>query len=189
MKRRMATLAIVGAMAVAAMAPATVFAAQKVESQTHVYYEKGADSPDPYGRYAISFPANIVFNDQGDTNSEQDVTLKQVGTEALPADLSVQIDVASQNGMLLKNASDVNTTLDYEITYSGDKVSAQPKIDKTTTAGTAGSAQTIATFTAADDTISGTPVMTTTNVKNVKQGVAYTDILTYSATHVAPAVN
>ena len=43
MKRRMATLAIAGAMAVAAMAPATVFASNR--DSLMFYYKHGAGAP------------------------------------------------------------------------------------------------------------------------------------------------
>lgn len=179
MKKRMATLAIVGAMAVTAMAPATVFAATPVTSNSNVYYEKGTGSPDEQGRYVISFPADIVFDDNGDANATQEVALKKITTDELPTTLSVQIDVATANGMKLKNN---NTTINYSLVFSGNGVTGTNELN-TTTAGTENAKLTVANLTPTDNTIAGTAVMETSSLASIQRGVEFKDVLTYTATH------
>lgn len=181
MKKRMATLAIVGAMAVTAMAPATVFAATPATSNSNVYYEKGTGSPDEQGRYVISFPADIVFDDNGDANANQEVELKKITTDNLPPTLSVAIAVSSGNGMKLKDSG--STEIGYSITYSGTNVTSDNVISGTTTAGTAGTPQTIANLKTDGDAIVGVAEMETSTLASIQRGVEFRDVLTYTATH------
>ena len=180
MKRKITTFAMVGAMAVAALTPATAFAAAKT-SNSQVYYMKGADTPDEQGRYVISFPANIVFADNGASSSIHKIELKAVPGVTLPTNLNVKMEVSSNNGMKLKDAKNTDpTVIGYSIIYTGgDDVT----LDKTN--GTENTKVALGSFTQAEEW-SGTPAMETTNVPNVSKNTEFTDVLTYTATHKAP---
>lgn len=180
MKRKITTFAMVGAMAVAALTPATAFAAP-VTSNSQVYYMKGADTPDEHGRYVISFPANIVFADDGASSSTHKIELKAVPGVILPTNLNVKMEVSSNNGMKLKDATKTDLTeIGYSIIYTGgDNVT----LDKTN--GTKGTKVALGSFTQAE-AWSGTPAMETTNVPNVSKNTEFTDVLIYTATHEAP---
>ena len=181
MKRKITTFAMVGAMAVAALTPATAFAAP-VTSDSQVYYMKGADTPDDeQGRYVISFPANIVFADNGASSSTHEIELKAVPGVTLPTNLNVKMEVSSNNGMKLKDATKTDPTeIGYSIIYTGgDDVT----LNKTN--GTATTKVALGSFTQAE-TWSGAPEMETTNVLNVSKNTEFTDVLTYTATHEAP---
>ena len=180
MKRKITTFAMVGAMAVAALAPATAFAAP-VTSDSQVYYMKGADTPDAQGRYVISFPANIVFADDGNSSSTHEIALKAVTGVTLPTNLSVKMEVSSKNGMKLKDATAADKTeIGYSITYTGGN-----GVTLNNTNGAAGTKVALGSFTQAE-TWSGAPEMETTNVLNVSKNTEFTDVLTYTATHEAP---
>lgn len=181
MKRKITTFAMVGAMAVAALAPATAFAAP-VTSDSQVYYMKGADTPDAQGRYVISFPANIVFADDGNSSSTHEIALKAVTGVTLPTNLSVKMEVSSKNGMKLKDATAADKTeIGYSIVYTGG---SNVTLDDQN-AGTGGTKVELGKFTQAE-TWSGAPEMETTNVLNVSKNTEFTDVLTYTATHETP---
>ena len=181
MKRKITTFAMVGAMAVAALAPATAFAAP-VTSDSQVYYMKGADTPDDQGRYVISFPANIVFNDQGTSSPTHEIDLKAVAGTTLPGNLSVKMEVSSANGMKLKDKTGTDTTeIGYSIVYTGG---SNVTLDDQN-AGTGGTKVELGKFTQAD-TWAGTPDMDTANVPNVSKNTEFTDVPTYTATHETP---
>lgn len=181
MKRKITTFAMVGAMAVAALTPATAFAAP-VTSDSQVYYMKGADTPDDeQGRYVISFPANIVFADDGASSSTHEIELKAVPGVTLPTNLNVKMEVSSTNGMKLKDATGADKTeIGYSITYTGGN-----NVKLNNTNGAAGAKVALGSFTQAQ-TWSGAPKMEITNVLNVSKNTEFTDVLTYTATHEAP---
>lgn len=205
MKRRMATLAIVGAMIVAAMAPATVFAAT---GQSDVYYKHGAGAPEGSdGSYVIEFPTNITFNSQNGAPSQvtHKVPLQKTSeTVGLPDNLSVSLTVASENGMKLVDEDNASRKVDYQIKYAvdssgkvtiGDGITSSDntiRTDKTGSAPqspvTADPAVKIATFTG-EGTLNGTPTMDFAGAQSmsIPSGTELTDILTYTATQDTPA--
>lgn len=200
MKKRMATLAIVGAMAVAAMAPATVFAAT---GQSEVYYKHGAGAPEGSdGSYVITFPTNITFNSNTGLPSEttHDVTLSRTSDKVgLPKDLSVSLEVKSDNSMKLEDAN--GHSVNYQIKYAAAAASSSTvtvetsltdsKIGSDTAAAGANNAAsdtTIATFTG-EGTLEGTPTMYLDGTKELPSGTELTDVLTYTATQDTPATN
>ena len=93
MKKRLATLAILGAMTVSAVAPMSVFAA---ESETEVKYITGAVTPGGGDAgYYVTIPSDIMFQDTA-TAVEQKLELKPVDTtKGLPYGLEVGVGVAS----------------------------------------------------------------------------------------------
>lgn len=206
MKRRMATLAIVGAMTVTAMAPATVFAAT---GQSDVYYKHGAGAPEGSdGSYVIVFPTNITFNSQNGAPSQatHKVSLQKTSeTVGLPDNLSVSLTVASENGMKLVDEDNASREVDYQIKYAvdssgkvtiGDGITSSDSTIGTDKTGSAPQSPVtaanpgvkIATFTG-EGTLNGTPTMDFAGAQgmNIPSGTELTDILTYTATQDTPA--
>ncbi len=73
MKKRLATLAILGAMTVSAVAPMSVFAAD-----TNVYYVAGAETPGGSdGGYYVTIPSDITFTDDH-VSGTQELALKKL---------------------------------------------------------------------------------------------------------------
>lgn len=206
MKRRMATLAIAGAMAVAAMAPATVFAAT---GQSDVYYKHGAGAPGGSdGFYVIVFPTNITFSSQDGSASQtsHDVSLQRTSdTVGLPEGLSVSLAVKSDNSMKLETETGTKRSVDYQIEYSvnngdqstvaiGSGISTNDNKIGTDDKGTpavvnAQSDVVIATFTG-EGTLKGSPSMDFVSAQTMKipGGTELTDVLTYTATQTNPTV-
>ena len=113
MKRRLATLTIVGAMAIAAMAPATVFAASQ-GTTTVSYTAGGLTPPGGSGAYYVTIPSATVLLESGESN--MDVVLKgnNAAGVAIPSSLAVTVRVHSTNGYTL------STDGAYTLTYSND---------------------------------------------------------------------
>lgn len=112
MKRRMVTLAIVGAMAVAAMAPATVFASGTPingEGQTAISYTVGGEPVTDDGSVVVMIPAAVE--------------LQQSGTKALDLTLKVRTDTGYVNAST-GNPSGVNVAVTVHST-NGFKVIGQ----------------------------------------------------------------
>lgn len=115
MKRRIATLAIVGAMAVAAVAPATVFASP-ANNQTTVGYVPGGTSIGELDAVVV-VPKDTVFDKLGQEIEGFDVeALKLDSTGAYTAvssnnalDKDITVKVASANKGVLKKASAQST--------------------------------------------------------------------------------
>ena len=103
MKKRLATLAIVGAMAVSAVAPMTVFAST---SETEVKYVTGAVTPGGGDAgYYVTIPTDIVFQNTTDT-VDQTLELKAADdVKGLPFGLTVNVTVESAQGAVVNNAT------------------------------------------------------------------------------------
>lgn len=116
MKKRLATLAILGAMTVSAVAPMSVFAA---ESETEVKYITGAVTPGGGDAgYYVTIPSDIMFQDTT-TAVEQKLELKPVdAAKGLPYGLEVGVGVASAQGAVVNNAT--YGSLKYEVDYTAN---------------------------------------------------------------------
>lgn len=179
MKRRLATLAIVGAMAVASLAPATVFAASQ-GTTTVSYTAGGLIPPGGSGAYYVTIPSATVLPDSGTAN--MDVVLKgnnAAGT-AIPTDLEVTVRVYSTGNYALGNGT-------YSLTYTtnGDAEAATSGVALVNGANDASTATLAGTFTnpgtwsAGDDnvlaTLSGAAQLTAAPTTDG----THTDTLTY----------
>ena len=181
MKRRMATLAIVGAMAVAAMAPATVFAADK-NNQTTVGYTAGG-TPITELDAVVLVPKNTMFDSIGQNKQGFNVTAKIYdaetsqyvdvsGTNKLEKNIDVSV-LSAGKGLLKTTGSSATLTYSY---YKG--TDSTEEIDLTQA-----SAQSVGTFVAADG--NGTIVGNLTldadqTVAEADYGKVFTDQLTYT---------
>lgn len=114
MKKRLATLAIVGAMAVSAVAPMTVFAST---SETEVKYVTGAVTPGGGDAgYYVTIPSDIVFQNTTDT-VDQTLELKAAdAVKGLPFGLTVNVTVESAQGAVVNNAT--YGSLKYKVDYT-----------------------------------------------------------------------
>lgn len=113
MKRRLATLAIVGAMTIAAMAPATVFAADN-DTTTVNYNASGITPPTGNGSYYVNIPADVTLSTTGAAGAKaMNVTLHKSGVAntTLPDNLTVQVKVYSNTSYTL------GTSGVYQLTY------------------------------------------------------------------------
>ena len=146
MKKRLATLAILGAMTVSAVAPMSVFAA---DHQTNVKYVNGAVTPGGGDAgYYVTIPSDIVFTDDV-TTATQKLALKSAALGDTLTDLSktlsVSVKVQSANNAELQASGydsmgysvlyDSNQTLEAdsgEVTLDSLSVS-NPSIDGTAT--------------------------------------------------------
>lgn len=114
MKKRLATLAILGAMTVSAVAPMSVFAA---ESETEVKYITGAVTPGGGDAgYYVTIPSDILFVNTTEA-VEQKLELKAVDTnKGLPYGLEVGVTVESAQGAVVNNAT--YGSLKYQVDYA-----------------------------------------------------------------------
>lgn len=109
MKRRIATLAIVGAMAVAAVAPATVFASP-ANNETTVGYVPGGTSIDELSAIVV-VPKDAAFDKLGGTIDNFDVKALVANGEGNYVQVSttnrlsknIDVKVTSKNKGVLKN--------------------------------------------------------------------------------------
>lgn len=121
MKKRLATLAIVGAMAVSAAAPMSVFA---VEHETNVKYVSGAITPGGGDAgYYVTIPSDIVFTDSA-TTASQNLALKSAALGDTLTDLSktlsVSVKVQSTNDAELR-ATGGYDAMSYAVVYDTNK--------------------------------------------------------------------
>lgn len=184
MKRRIATLAIVGAMAVAAMAPATVFASPN-NNQTTVGYVPGGTAIDDIDALVI-VPKDTMFASNGGTIAKFDVKAQVFDatnskyidiTAANQLKKAITVDVASKNGGKLK-AADSTTEATY--TYYKDNNPSDGTTDEITfTAGdTYVNIGTIA-VTTTDGLLKGGLIMGEANFTDADYGKTFSDVLTY----------
>lgn len=119
MKRRLATLAIVGAMAVAAMAPATVFAANN--GDVDVKYMSGVLRPEHgLGTYYVTIPSSVNFAAQGETEDMQVELHRNDVNTTLDTNLEVEVGVHSANDYTLKNNGYPDVQGVYTLEYATD---------------------------------------------------------------------
>lgn len=184
MKRRLATLAIVGAMAVASLAPATVFAVSQGNT-TVSYTAGGITPPGGSGAYYVTIPSATVLLDSGDSN--MDVLLKgnSAAGVAIPTGLEVTVRVHSTNGYTL--STDGTYTLTYSDTGSSGGAAAETSdvalvnaaTNTASTATIAGTFTNPGTWTAGEDntlaTLHGVAALTKAPTANG----THTDTLTY----------
>lgn len=182
MKKRLATLAIVGAMAVAAMAPATVFAAPS-QHRTTVQYVNGAVVPDgSNGTYYVLVPSNITFTDTT-KSAAQNLELRSTagGTTLtdLPSNLAISVNVQSKNGALLTTSGGY-TSLKYTVDYGGGKT-----LNQDTGANTD---LDLGQLTINAPKINGTATLTDGQTVSSPKGTIYQDTLTYTIEQEEPTV-
>lgn len=182
MKRKLATMAIVGAMAVTAVAPATVFAAPS-EHQTTVQYVNGAVVPDgSNGTYYVLIPSDITFTDTtttGTQNLELRSTAGGTTLTDLPSDLAISVDVKSANNASLTASG--YSGLSYSVEYTGsktldDSVGANTDLD-------------LGQLTIAKPKIDGTATLGAGQTVSSPKGTVYKDTLTYTIEQTTPTVS
>ena len=182
MKKRLATLAIVGAMAVSAAAPMSVFAAD-----TNVYYVAGAETPGGSGSgYYVTIPSDITFTDENVAGS-QVLELKKLDSATLPANLKVDVTVSSTNDGQLKNATAAPSAgLDYQVEYVGQTGSSTAGNGTLATGTSTGVA--VGSFTG-EGTLTGEATLLETAEDagiTVANGTVFNDVLTYTITQATP---
>ena len=182
MKKRLATLAILGAMTVSAVAPMSVFAA---ESETTVKYIAGAVTPGGGDAgYYVTIPSDIMFQNTTDT-VDQTLELKAADdNKGLPFGLEVGVTVTSAQGAVV--SSGTYGELKYEVDYS--KNGGTGKLNETTPGnpdavevGTLKS-KTDAATDDANLTITGKAQLKEDAAKGTPKGTTFEDILTYTIT-------
>ena len=185
MKKRLATLAIVGAMAVSAVAPMTVSAAE-----VDVMYVTGAEVPGgPDAGYFVTFPSNIIFTDST-RDAKQVLSLKkQDANTVLPANLNVNVKVTSAGDAQLKNdVAASGVALDYQIEFAGAANSATA--GNGTLANKTPDDVLVGSFTG-EGTLTGSATLLDTAADlnlTVPNGTQFTDVLTYTITQTTPSV-
>lgn len=184
MKKRLATLAIVGAMAVSAVAPMTVSAAE-----VDVMYVNGAEVPGgPDAGYYVTFPSNIIFTDST-KSAEQKLNLVKDADAVLPTNLKVDVTVTSTGGAQLKNASVApSAALDYQIDFSGQ--SGKAAAGNETLANATATDVNVGSFTGEGSLTGSATLLDTVESESltVPIGTPFTDMLTYTITQTTPSV-
>lgn len=175
MKKRLATLAIVGAMAVSAAAPMTAFA-----HETNVYYVAGAENPGgPDSNYYVTVPADINFTDSNKT-AEQALGLRALPGETLSDTLKVSVKVSSADAKLSSNPA--TEDLAYNVDFTGEGVDADGgKLDTTKHTDV-----NVGVLTADASDIQGIATLEQTASTGVAIGTVFTDVLTYTITETTP---
>ena len=187
-KKRLATLAIVGAMTVSAVAPMSVFAAGTPQTgESNVMYVAGAVTPGGSdGGYYVTIPSDIVFTDDN-ASGTQELSLKKLSSATLPSNLSVSVTVSSTNDGQLKNTSVApSVALDYQVDYSGQSGSGTAG-NETLSNATPDSVN-VGTFTG-EGTLTGSATLLdkVADVSaTVPNGTEFTDVLTYTITQDTP---
>lgn len=186
MKKRLTTLAILGAMTVSAVAPMSVFAAPSpVNSETTVKYITGAATPGGGDAgYYVTIPSDIMFQNTTDT-VDQTLELKAADdNKGLPFGLEVGVTVTSAQGAVV--SSGTYGELKYEVDYS--KNGGTGKLNETTPGnpdavevGTLKS-KTDAATDDANLTITGKAQLKEDAAKGTPKGTTFEDILTYTIT-------
>lgn len=184
MKKRLATLAILGAMTVSAVAPMSVFAAP-VESQTTVKYITGAATPGGGDAgYYVTIPSDIMFQNTTDTVA-QTLELKAADeNKGLPFGVAVDVTVESAQGAKVNSVS--YGELKYEVDYStgggtGKLNESTPGNPDAVNVGTLKS-NTDANTDDGNETITGTAQLKEDAAKGTPKGTTFEDILTYTIT-------
>lgn len=180
MKKRLATLAIVGAMAVSAVAPMTVFAST---SETTVKYVTGAVAPGGVDAgYYVTVPADIVFTDDNKTG-RQTLELKAADeTKGLPFGLEVAVTVESAQGAVVSSGSYGELKYSVDYTTGGGTGKLEEATPGNPTAVEVGTLQT------KTDSTTGTELLTITGTANLLEeaatgtpkGTVFEDVLTYT---------
>lgn len=187
MKRKLATMAIVGAMAVTAVAPATVFAAT---GQTNVTYVAGAVAPGGADSgYYVTIPADIMFTDDVKTGT-QELELVRMEDVTLPTDLNVTVTVTSTKGAVMQDANNAYS-VPYTVDYSGTGASATGSAEKGTGTlnGSTHDDVSVGSF-SGEGIIKATATLgTVPSNMSIEKGTQFTDILTYTITQTTPQVS
>ena len=186
MKKRLATLAILGAMTVSAVAPMSVFAAPSpVNSETTVKYITGAATPGGGDAgYYVTIPSDIMFQNTTDT-VDQTLELKAADdNKGLPFGLEVGVTVTSAQGAVV--SSGTYGELKYEVDYSknggtGKLNETRPGNPDAVEVGTLKS-KTDAATDDANLTITGKAQLKEDAAKGTPKGTTFEDILTYTIT-------
>ncbi|BCZ27339.1 hypothetical protein EUBC25_14260 [Claveliimonas bilis] len=182
MKKRLATLAILGAMTVSAVAPMSVFAANPEQHKTDVMYVTGAVTPGGGDAgYYVTVPADIVFTDTVKTGAQK-LELKSTDPDrALSDDLLVSVTVSSEKlGYLESDGTATSEKLEYNVNYGGSPTETILNKDNHTDV-LAG------TLSKSAPAINGTATLTS-EVKNVPVGTEFKDVLTYEIEQTSPTI-
>ena len=187
MKKRLATLAIVGTMAVAAMATATVFASLE-NNQTTVGYTAGGTHIDNINAVVV-VPKDTMFDSLGGhidlfdvtalvysatANSNQGGYVAVDSSNQLPK--QIDVEVTSQNDWSLKAGQSSLTYKYYKGSYTASQEEAN-EISGNTLNGQVGS------MSGSNGSIQGNLVMDANQtVSDNDYGKVFTDVLTYSFT-------
>ena len=184
MKKRLATLAILGAMTVSAVAPMSVFAA---ESETEVKYITGAVTPGGGDAgYYVTIPSDIMFQNTTD-KVEQKLELKATDeNKGLPFGLAVDVTVSSAQGAKVSSGS--YGELKYEVDYStgggtGKLNETTPGNPDAVEVGTLKS-KTDAATEDANLTITGQAQLKEDAAKGTPKGTTFEDLLTYTISNL-----
>lgn len=186
MKKRLATLAILGAMTVSAVAPMSVFAAETHE--TNVKYMTGVVTPGGGDAgYYVTVPADIIFTGQNDT-ADQKLTLEAMdATVGLPLGLEVEVKAKSTNGAKVTNATygEVAYTMDYEggATGGGSSITDTSEVTVGTLKSNSAKGQTDA-----DTDLVGLATLTGATPAGTPKGTTFTDTITYTITQTKPTI-
>ena len=182
MKKRLATLAILGAMTVSAVAPMSVFAAD-----TNVYYVAGAETPGGSdGGYYVTIPSDITFTDDH-VSGTQELALKKLDSAALPSNLKVDVTVRSANDAQLKNTSVApSAALDYQIEYNGATGSATA--GSATLANGSATSVSVGSFTGVGTLTGAATLIEKAEDEGitVANGTEFKDVLTYTIAQTTP---
>ena len=190
-KKRVMGLALAGALAVTAAGPMGVTAFAKSTGDVQVKYIAGAlVPPGADGSYYVTIPADVMFSDVGDV-SDMSVALMDADTTDgdLDPNLSVQVDVFSKNAYKLKNDTYAGQEAAYTLTYNGDVMNnaAKDAADNNLAHPNATQGDIVGVLTPNASNISGEAEMTQ-DVKVAKQGVVFSDTLTYYVSQLTPTL-
>lgn len=183
MKKRMVTLAIVGAMAVAAMAPATVFAREvdtSANSQTAVSYNANGSQVTTDGQVVAIIPKAVALDGSGGTTA-LNVSLQVAtssGTYTIPDATTnpigavIDMSVSSANDFEVVSSG---SATGYAYTYTSgsyNSATAPDAVVATFTDGTGGSG--------ANYTADGTVKFTGTGASGIPTSGTWSDTLTFT---------
>ena len=180
MKKRLATLAIVGAMAVSTVAPMTAFAANPATHNTKVNYISGAVNPGgPVSNYYVTIPSDIAFTDTL-TTAEQKLELKALPDKTLSTTLKVGVTVTSNGGALLKSNPETES-LNYNVDFTGEGADTDgQKLDSQNA-----SNRTVGSLTPTVAAITGTASLEDKASASVAKGTVFADTLVYTITETS----
>lgn len=189
-KKRVMGLALAGALAVTAAGPMGVTAFAKDTGDVQVKYIAGAlVPPGADGSYYVTIPADVMFSDKGDVR-DMSVALMDADTTDgdLDSNLSVQVDVFSKNAYKLKNDTYAGKEAAYTLRYTEVMVNApDDNADNNLAHPSAKQGDIVGVLTPNASNISGKAEMTQ-DVKVAKQGVVFSDTLTYYVSQLTPTL-
>lgn len=180
MKRRIATLTIVGAMAVAAMAPATVFAAPN-NNQTTVGYTAGGTWIED-GNAVVIVPKDTMFQELGGTIENFNVTSMVWDTTT---DSYVNVDSTHTLAKAIKvRVSSANTWELHDTASAGQSATTLAydyfKTEDDTQISNAQSNNEVGELSGSTGSIGGYLTMeSTAAITSADYGKTFTDVLTY----------